>query len=116
MSETKTGKERRKDERCTQPLPYTLVIDSEHYSGVTGNISRGGLYTETISPPIAESLMGQNGKITLQLDSESIVTECMIVYVGGGTIPYPTGVGISFLDPEQSILVKALEKIIQKNS
>ncbi len=115
MNETEAGKEKRKRERFTLSLPYSLVIEGELHSGMTRNISLDGVYVETISPSIIESQTGQNGEITLKLESEPIATECRIVYVGGGTIPYPTGVGILFLDPGKPKLAVALRKFFLKS-
>lgn len=75
-----------------------------------------GVYVDTISPSILETQTGQNGEIKLKLESECIESECIIVYVGGGTIPYPTGVGISFLDPGKRKLARALQAMFLKSS
>jgi len=91
-------REKRKYTRTDHHILFTLKIEGQTYAGVTGNLSQGGAYAESISPSLDEAMVGTSGDITLHIEPDPITMRCRIVYVGGGAIPHPAGVGIAFLD------------------
>ena len=91
---------RRKYQRVLLEVEYSLKVGAEEYFGTTGNISLGGVYLQTLDPPLSESMLGEPALISLNLDGEVITTLCSIVFVGGYSIPYPEGVGIAFANEE----------------
>ncbi len=88
--------ERRKYPRVSISIRYSLALDGEYYTGVTGNISLGGVYLRTIAPPLQNSKIAKPAEITLHLNPTRLSMECRIVYVGGGATLHPEGVGVAF--------------------
>jgi hypothetical protein len=96
MNTIESQTEKRKHARISLFIPFSLMLDGEQHAGLTGNISLGGVYLHTISPPLQQSQLAKIAEITLNLDSITVTTDCRIVYIGGGAIPHPQGVGVAF--------------------
>lgn len=113
MSQKKTVIERRKHARISLCIKYSLMIDGEYYAGETGNISLGGAYLETIDPPLPQERLSQAGEITLTLEQERMTVACLVVFIGGGVIQHPTGIGITFHEISDENTNKLREFITQ---
>lgn len=99
--------EKRKHVRLAIRLPYRLTVKGTNHSGFTGNISLGGVYLETFDTPIPPDALGERGQIAITSDDAELVnTGCRVVYIGGGAIPHPEGVGIAFEGTEDTALSK----------
>lgn len=93
--------EKRKHARVAVFLEYGLELDNTHYTGFTGNISMGGVYLRSTIPPMSRDKLTHTGRITLNLDGESITLACQIVFIGGD-IPKLEGIGVAFVGPNPS--------------
>ena len=98
MSATENYAEKRKYPRIPLSVQYSLDVEGQNHTGVTGNISMGGVYLRSISPPLQQSKTAKSAVVTLHLKPAPLNIACRIVYVGGGIIPNMEGVGIAFED------------------
>jgi c-di-GMP-binding flagellar brake protein YcgR len=106
--------ENRKHARISLFISFSLRLDSEQYTGLTGNVSLGGVYLQTISPSLQQSQLAKSAEITLNLDSITVTTDCRIVYIGGGAIPHPQGVGVAFENISGETITTLREFILTK--
>ena len=92
--------DKRKHVRLAIRIRYHLTVKGLTYSGMTGNISLGGVYLESLDKPMASDALTHRGEIVLVWeDVEIINAQCRVVYIGGTVNnPYPAGVGIAFED------------------
>jgi uncharacterized protein (TIGR02266 family) len=99
--------EQRREERA--PLAIEVSLESEHnfYSGITGNVSAGGVFVATYVPPP----MGAEVELVLKLENhEPVKLRGIVCWVRGPerTTDYaPAGCGIRWID-----LPPGAEKII----
>ena len=114
MSAVESHIEQRRYPRVSAAIRYSLVLDGENHTGVTGNISLGGVYLKTISPALQSSDITKSAKITLHLNPTPLSMECRIVYIGGGAIPHPEGVGVAFHDLGEETTATLEECILSK--
>lgn len=88
--------EQRAHQRFPVVTPYHLILKGKRYDGETGNISLNGAYLETIIPALQASSADQPGELILDLDDQSIILACQIVYVNAGDQLLPNGIGVAF--------------------
>ena len=114
--ENRSMREKRQHVRIALRLRYRLSVDTATYTGLTGNISLGGVYLESIDTPLPAEALGQTARIDLfNNDVELISTDCRVVFIGREDFPTARGVGIAFegadgmaLERLQSFLVKCI--------
>jgi len=105
---------RRKYQRVLLEVEYSLRVAEEEYIGITGNVSLGGVYLQTLEPTLAESMLNEPALISLNLEGEILTALCTVVFIGGYSIPYPEGVGIAFANENDEELHKLSLFLVNK--
>ena len=105
---------RRKYRRVLLEVEYSLRVAEEEYIGMTGNVSLGGVYLQTLDPPLSENLLNEPALISLNLEGDILTALCSVVFIGGYSIPYPEGVGVAFANAEDEELHKLSLFLVNK--
>lgn len=105
--------DKRRHERISINMECSLDIGGIHYTGVTGNVSRAGVYLQSLSPALQKERIAEAGELKLQMDGTSITSACRIVFIGGETTPGLHGVGLEFQGIQEEE-VRRLEEFIRR--
>lgn len=111
MSKINTDADRRIHVRAPLELEYHLAVGDKSYTGITGNVSLGGVYLKKISPELQKTDFARSAELTLQLNSDVIILNCQIVYICGDAVPCLEGIGVAF-DEGQDEKIVQLKKFI----
>ena len=85
------AQELRKHVRCAAKLHFVFTCGADCYSGETANISLGGAFLAQPDPKFDVALSGKKGRVTIELVSGKITTNCQVRYI-------MLGAGIAFID------------------
>ena len=106
--------DKRKHVRLAMRCKYRLTIMGAAYSGFTGNISLGGAYLETLDKPMPPDALAQSGQIVIvRNDVEVVNSNSRVVYIGGVTVPYPEGVGVTFEAMDEAAVARLREALVE---
>lgn len=114
MNSEKEHIEKRKHPRFSIGNQYTIILNGNHYKGIIGNISLGGVYLSTISPEITLDSIFQDCEITMNLDKTEISLPCSISFIAPKHSQIGNGVGIAFStvsEESMTVLVHFIENI-----
>ncbi len=108
MVDQRTIDERRGQLRRPIEMKYVFQIGDEVFTGMTANISLGGVLLETTDKEFSPRCLGKKGKLTLYTAEQEIVSDSQIRYIHNG-------IGLSFLHPskELSLTIRTLIKMRQ---
>ncbi len=96
MNKTISLPELRKNARVCLSIEYELILNGQHYTGQTGDISLGGASLRASTPELNMDQALKKGRIVLTLGEDSLVFDCMIVYVGNMGVSGFSKTGITF--------------------
>jgi hypothetical protein len=106
--------DKRKHVRLAMRWTYRLTITGAAYSGLTGNISLGGAYLETLDRPMPSDALAQSGRIVIVRNGIEVVnSNCRVVYIGGITVPYPVGIGVTFEEMDETAVARLRETLVE---
>ena len=104
-----TTQESRKVARAPIAVEVTLTSENNFYAGITDNVSAGGIFVATYTPPP----MGAEIELTLQLETQKPLSlrgvVCWIRTVDTASEFAPAGCGIRWID-----LTAEAEQLITK--
>ncbi len=106
--------ELRKNARVSLTIEYELTIGDQHYVGHTGNISLGGASLSDSTPPLAVDQALKGGEISLSLGEDTLILDCMVVYVGNSNTPGFSTTGITFKNISDEDRNKLLKYIMRR--
>jgi c-di-GMP-binding flagellar brake protein YcgR len=92
----------------------SIDIGGTLHTGITGNISRGGLYLQSLDPSLSREFIGKIGQLSLKLDDGRITTPCRIVFIGGEATPTLKGVGVEFQMIPEEVLERLKELVSRR--
>jgi hypothetical protein len=116
MNDSKPSNEQRKHPRFITGDGYILLVNNTRYSGVIGNISKGGAFLKTVAPMMTEDCLFQNGLVTIKFPGAEVTVQCSILFIDTKHSLDTSGTGIAFVDVDEksAALIASHIKIIQQ--
>ncbi len=101
-----SGRERRQFPRAPLTVEVNMESDNNFYAGITGNVSMGGVFVATYTPPPIDTIV----EMDLQLEGQKFHVRGLVCWVRAAEHASdfaPAGCGLQFVG-----LTKEVEKVI----
>jgi uncharacterized protein (TIGR02266 family) len=107
--------EHRRDPRAPLEVEVTLESENNFYSGITGNVSQGGLFIATYVPP----KKGAKVALKLKLEDQEFDLIGLVCWVRGpenATELSPAGCGLRWVDINRDAATAILKFVEKRDS
>lgn len=112
----RSGRERRRFTRVNAPVPVTLTSHNNFYAGVNNDISEGGIFIVTKTPPSIGTFVELG--LVLEAGGEPIPIRGVVRWqrFPSPNIDAPPGVGIQFLDLADEVCARLRAFVAQRDT